>query len=546
MSDTLPGFVPVLQRQGIVTAEQVREAQAVVTASGGRWEEVLVRLGFATADEVLLAWAEVLHLRVIDLPEMTLAPAILELVPESVARENVVLPVTREGRLLVLAMCTPWDADLVDRLTFILNQPIQLVLASREQILEAINRHYGQTETESVDSMLAEFTDTAIDFTESDDEELEEAPLALDECDEDEEAPTMAARAEMPSRRRAPGQAAGSVERRATVRYYERMNPERLYPLLVVLSKAEIEKVAQANVGQKQSKSFQVQAGSVVEIEPILPGCDCYPQRVQATVTGGEVRAEFWVAPRVLGTIQAARVIVRQEGKTLAEVPLEARVTRQIVTWIMAGLSCVLPFLLLILKHFRLDFDSQREQGYGVYAQLAGWVVASLTPEWLTVLLLVATLALYFLMRPRQRDLFWDIKPVAESPDRPEAKPEAENPRETLRSHLAAIRRGDRRPELYFRAALAARRQGDTVQALVILRRAEMDLPPAQMTKNLWYNMACYAALLGQEQAALKYLEKAIAAGFHNVEKIRTDPDLASLRHTGPFQRLLAGQSMRG
>jgi type IV pilus assembly protein PilB len=41
------------------------------------------------------------------------------------------------------------------------------VLAPREQIVEAINRHYGQSETESVDSMLAEFTDTAIDFTET-------------------------------------------------------------------------------------------------------------------------------------------------------------------------------------------------------------------------------------------------------------------------------------------------------------------------------------------------------------------------------------------
>jgi type IV pilus assembly protein PilB len=48
-----------------------------------------------------------------------------------------------------------------------LNKDIHPVLAPREQIVEAINRHYGQTETESVDSMLADFTDTAIDFTET-------------------------------------------------------------------------------------------------------------------------------------------------------------------------------------------------------------------------------------------------------------------------------------------------------------------------------------------------------------------------------------------
>ena len=55
----------------------------------------------------------------------------------------------------------------MQKLQFILNKDIQPVLAPREQIVEAINRHYGQTETESVDSMLAEFTDTAIDFTET-------------------------------------------------------------------------------------------------------------------------------------------------------------------------------------------------------------------------------------------------------------------------------------------------------------------------------------------------------------------------------------------
>src|ERR1700730_2500153 len=64
-------------------------------------------------------------------------------------------------------MSDPSDFDTVQKLQFILNKDIHPVLAPREQIVEAINRHYGQTETESVDSMLADFTDTAIDFTET-------------------------------------------------------------------------------------------------------------------------------------------------------------------------------------------------------------------------------------------------------------------------------------------------------------------------------------------------------------------------------------------
>ena len=59
------------------------------------------------------------------------------------------------------------DYDTFDKLRFILNRQIEIALAPREAILDAINRHYGQTVGEIADSMLQEFTDTAIDFTET-------------------------------------------------------------------------------------------------------------------------------------------------------------------------------------------------------------------------------------------------------------------------------------------------------------------------------------------------------------------------------------------
>src|SRR5262245_5691409 len=91
--------------------------------------------------------------------------ALIELVPESVARENVVLPLRLEGRLLHVAAADPGDLMTRDKLTFILNKDIRLVQFPQEELIEAINRHYGQTETESVDSMLVEFTDTSIDLS---------------------------------------------------------------------------------------------------------------------------------------------------------------------------------------------------------------------------------------------------------------------------------------------------------------------------------------------------------------------------------------------
>src|SRR5207302_1868463 len=131
---------------------------------------------------------------------------------------------------------------LVQKLQFILNRHIRPVLATREQIVWAINHYYGESETVSVDSFLAEFTDTAIDFTQT---ELARPP-AVSGPSIDLASDIELVRAERP----AAVAPSPLVDRRATVRYYHRMNPERLFPLLVVLSRQAVQEVARRGVSQ--------------------------------------------------------------------------------------------------------------------------------------------------------------------------------------------------------------------------------------------------------------------------------------------------------
>ena len=91
--------------------------------------------------------------------------AVLELVPESVARENQIFPLSLDGETLTCAAADPNNILTQDKLSFILNKQVRLVGAPPEALRKAISRHYGKTETESVDAMLCEFADTAIDFT---------------------------------------------------------------------------------------------------------------------------------------------------------------------------------------------------------------------------------------------------------------------------------------------------------------------------------------------------------------------------------------------
>lgn len=163
-------YTDILIRQGTISPDQLAEANQMAKQGGMKLPDALTRLGYATSEEIARAMAEQHGLDYINLADVVIPPAVVELVPESVARENVILPLAEEDGQLKVIVSDPDDFETFEKLRFILNRRIEPVLAPRDAILEAINRHYGQTVAESTDSMLQEFTDTAIDFTETDDE----------------------------------------------------------------------------------------------------------------------------------------------------------------------------------------------------------------------------------------------------------------------------------------------------------------------------------------------------------------------------------------
>jgi type IV pilus assembly protein PilB len=160
-------FTDLLLKKKLISPDQLSEAESIASATGIKLQDALVKQQYLSANEVMSAVAEFNGLQFVDMTDLTIAKSVIELVPESVARENVVLPLELEGNTLKILTADPTNYDTVQKLQFILNKDIVPVLAVQEQIQEAINKNYGQTETESVDSLLVEFTDTAIEFTQT-------------------------------------------------------------------------------------------------------------------------------------------------------------------------------------------------------------------------------------------------------------------------------------------------------------------------------------------------------------------------------------------
>ena len=164
----LDGFIKSLIKSGLVTKDQALECDEIARQNRSSIVDAFVQQGYLTDFEITKALAQHHKMEFVDLTEVDIPESVIELMPETVARENAVIPLaeTATGGLRIL-MSNPNDVDLIENLRFILNRDVSVVLAPKSHIMGAINSSYGQMEGESADSILQEFTDTAIDFTET-------------------------------------------------------------------------------------------------------------------------------------------------------------------------------------------------------------------------------------------------------------------------------------------------------------------------------------------------------------------------------------------
>src|SRR5438552_14820680 len=121
-------FTDILIRKNLISSDQLIEARALSQQTGAKLQDAIMKLGYASVDDIMGAVAEHSGMQAVSLTDLTIPPSIIELVPESVARENVVIPLSQENGTLKIVVHDPGDFDTLQKLQFILNKDVQPVL----------------------------------------------------------------------------------------------------------------------------------------------------------------------------------------------------------------------------------------------------------------------------------------------------------------------------------------------------------------------------------------------------------------------------------
>ena len=156
-------LIQTLVDASVITQDDAAKARDAQGRAGGTLRDTIVALGSASEDQIAEAIAAEANLEFRHLGDMEIAPAVIEAVPQALAKRHNVVPIERTVGAVVVACAEPLDFETTDNLRFILNADVQFLIVPKDELTEAINRYYGgATVDESVDSMLQEFTDSDI------------------------------------------------------------------------------------------------------------------------------------------------------------------------------------------------------------------------------------------------------------------------------------------------------------------------------------------------------------------------------------------------
>jgi len=144
----------LLVKEGILNSEQLEEALKMQKQTGGRLGSVLVKLGFMSDDDVTNFLSRQYGVPAINLSYFEIDPSVVRLIPQDVARRYQILPLSRVGASLTIAMVDPTNVFAMDDIKFMTGFNIEPVVASESAILEAIDKAYSSSQEEDLEKVM--------------------------------------------------------------------------------------------------------------------------------------------------------------------------------------------------------------------------------------------------------------------------------------------------------------------------------------------------------------------------------------------------------
>ncbi len=146
----------ILVRENLVTPQQLREALDYQRTSGGRLGSNLVKLGMISDDVITAVLSRQYGIPSINLDLFQIEPEVIKLISQEVALKYTILPISKVGATLTLAMADPTNVFAMDDIKFMTGLNVEPVIASEVSIQMSVGKYYsGSTQIDIFDAAFA-------------------------------------------------------------------------------------------------------------------------------------------------------------------------------------------------------------------------------------------------------------------------------------------------------------------------------------------------------------------------------------------------------
>src|SRR6266540_5178058 len=133
----------LLLKEKRITPAQLQEALTYQKSNGGKVGFNLVKLGFVKDEEITSLLSKQYGVPSINLTQFEIDPGIIKLIPAETAHKYQIVPLSRSGATLTIAMTDPTNVFAMDDIKFMTGYNVEPVVASETAVLDAITRYYA-------------------------------------------------------------------------------------------------------------------------------------------------------------------------------------------------------------------------------------------------------------------------------------------------------------------------------------------------------------------------------------------------------------------
>ncbi len=132
----------MLMEAGHIGEKELNIGLAEQKKRGKRIGQVLIELGYLTEDKLLPVLGKQLKVPFVDLSKVEVKPEVLKMVPEKIARKHLLIPISFDGKSLMIGMADPLDVFIIDEIQFQNNCEVVRAICSENQINDNLDKLY--------------------------------------------------------------------------------------------------------------------------------------------------------------------------------------------------------------------------------------------------------------------------------------------------------------------------------------------------------------------------------------------------------------------